>query len=142
MTGFKIHRKEITYRTSKLIEFVDMTRDIERIVEESRIKDGLAHVFVPHATAAIIANEYEQGLLGDYVRLIRELFRPGGDWMHNRIDNNAHAHLAAGIIGADRSFPVENGKLVRGTWQNIFLVELDGPRSMRRVIVTVAGEAF
>jgi secondary thiamine-phosphate synthase enzyme len=139
MPGFSVYRKELSYKSSKLIEFIDITWDVEKIVRESGIKDGIVNVFVPHATAAIIANENENGLINDYTRLIRELFRPGGDWMHNRIDNNAHAHLAAGFLGADKSFPVVNGRLVRGTWQNIFLVELDGPRSMRRVIVTVMG---
>lgn len=142
MTAFKVYRKELTYRTGKLIEFVDITRDVEDVVTESGIIRGLVNVFVPHATAAILANENEYGLLNDFTELIRELFRPGGSWMHNRIDNNAHAHLAAGFIGADKTFPVENGRLVRGRWQNIFLVELDGPRSMRRVIVTVSGEAY
>ncbi|MCE4607170.1 MAG: secondary thiamine-phosphate synthase enzyme YjbQ [Desulfurococcales archaeon] len=138
--GFKVYRRELKYKTSKLIEFIDITRDVEGVVGESGVRTGLTHIFVPHATAAILANENEHGLLNDFTELIRELFRPGGGWMHNRIDNNAHAHLAAGFIGADRTFPVEDGRLVRGTWQNIFLVELDGPRSMRRVVVTVTGE--
>ena len=140
MTGFRVYRREFTYSTSRRIELLDITADVERTVAESGVKKGIVHVFVPHATTAIIGNEHEHGLINDYIRLITELFRPGGDWMHNRIDDNAHAHLAAGLIGADRSFPVENGRLVRGTWQNIFLVELDGPRSRRKVIVTVMGE--
>jgi secondary thiamine-phosphate synthase enzyme len=140
MAGFKVYRREFTYSTSRRIEFLDITMDVERTVFESGVTNGIVNVFVPHATAAIIANENESGLLSDYVRLITEVYKPGGDWMHNRIDDNAHAHLAAGFIGADRSFPIVNGRLVRGTWQNIFLVELDGPRSRRRVIVTVMGE--
>ena len=136
----RVVMKEIEVSTTQRLELIDITRDIEKIVENSGISKGLVHVFVPHATAAIIANENEAGLLEDYINLIKEIFKPGGPWKHNRIDDNAHAHLAAGLIGASRSFPIVNGRLVRGTWQNIFLLELDGPRSRRKVVVTIIGE--
>ncbi|MEB3825347.1 MAG: secondary thiamine-phosphate synthase enzyme YjbQ [Desulfurococcales archaeon] len=139
MDGFKVYRREVTLSTSERFQLVNITRHVEEIVADSGVREGFVHVFVPHATAAVIANEDEGGLKQDFIRLFRELFKPGSGWMHDRIDDNAHAHLAAGVIGADRSFPVTGGRIVRGTWQEIFLVELDGPRSRRRVIVTVIG---
>ena len=135
----RVYVEEFSVKTSKGIGVVDITHTIESIVSKSGIKNGIVLVHVPHATAAIIANEYEPRLAEDYVELIRELFKPGYNWKHNTIDNNAHAHLAAALIGNARVFPVLDGSILRGTWQNIILLELDGPRN-RRVVVEVMGE--
>ncbi len=135
-----VYYEEITISTSSRFELVDITDRVEEIVRKSKIRNGICMVFAPHATAAIIANEHEYGLLKDIIKLIKELFKPDADWNHNRIDDNAHAHLGSAIIGASRVFPVIDGRLVRGTWQNIFLVEMDGPRRYRRIVVMVIGE--
>ncbi|ALL01233.1 hypothetical protein Pyrde_1185 [Pyrodictium delaneyi] len=135
----KIVVKELSVTSTSRFEIIDLTSDVEAIVRESGIKNGLCLVFVPHATAAIMANEAEPGLLGDYIEFIQEVFKPDYDWRHNRIDDNAHAHLAAAVIGPSRVFPILGGRLVKGTWQNILLVELDGPRT-RRIIVEIMGD--
>ncbi len=135
----KVHIEEFHVSTRPGMSVVDITSRVEEAVARSGVRNGMCLVFVPHATAAIIANEAEPGLTEDYIDLIRELFKPGGPWRHNMIDNNAHAHLASAVIGPSRIFPVIDGRLVRGTWQNIMLLELDGPRH-RRVIVEVIGE--
>ena len=132
--------KELTFSTDKRYQLIDITYDVERAVSESGIKDGLCLVFAPHATAAIIANEHESGLMNDILRKVQEEFPRDGKWLHNRIDDNAAAHLGSAFIGAGRVFPVKDGRLIRGTWQNIFLVEMDGPRYRRRVVVEVMGE--
>ena len=136
----KVHVETITLSTSRRFELVDITRKVEEIVRRSGVRNGMCLVFAPHATAAIVANEHEAGLVQDILEAIKEHFPPSKPWRHNIIDDNAHAHIASAFIGADRVFPVINGELVRGTWQNIFLVEMDGPRSVRRVVVTVMGE--
>ncbi|MCD6113982.1 MAG: YjbQ family protein [Thermoprotei archaeon] len=136
----KVYVKELTLSTHRKYQLVDITYEVENAVKESGIRNGLCLVFAPHATAAIVANEHERGLMEDILRKIKEEFPENGKWQHNIIDDNAHAHLASAFIGADRVFPVINGRLVRGTWQNIFLVEMDGPRGYRRVIVEVIGE--
>ncbi|RLE86505.1 MAG: YjbQ family protein [Thermoprotei archaeon] len=136
----RIYFKELTFRTHKRRELVDITSEVERAVAESGVANGICLVFAPHATAAIIANEHEPGLMSDMLRKVEEEYPWDGRWEHNRIDDNAAAHLASAFIGSARVFPVKNGRIVRGTWQNIFLVELDGPRSYRRVIVEVLGE--
>lgn len=140
MTSCRTYIREFTVSTSERFQVIDITSRVESIVEESGIRSGLCMVFVPHATAAIIANEAEPGLMRDYIDLVKEVFRPDYPWRHNRIDNNAHAHLASALIGPSRVFPVHNGRCIRGTWQNIMLLELDGPRR-RRVVVEVIGEA-
>ena len=136
----KVYVKELTLSTHRKYQLVDITYEVENTVKESGIRNGLCLVFAPHETAAIVANEHERGLMEDILRKIKEEFPENGKWQHNIIDDNAHAHLASAFIGADRVFPVINGRLVRGTWQNIFLVEMDGPRGYRRVIVEVIGE--
>jgi secondary thiamine-phosphate synthase enzyme len=134
-----VHREEFTVRTSERFQVIDITARVEEAVRKSGIRNGIAMVFVPHATAAIILNEYEPRIVSDYIELVKQVFKPDYPWRHNEIDNNAHAHLASALIGPSRCMPVIDGVLVRGTWQNILLVELDGPRT-RRVIVQVVGD--
>ncbi|ABU81204.1 secondary thiamine-phosphate synthase enzyme YjbQ [Ignicoccus hospitalis] len=137
---FKVYQKILTFSSTKRKELIDITREVERAVAESGVEEGTCMVFVPHATAAVIANEHEHGLMSDILRALTELVPPDKGWEHNKIDDNADAHILASIIGPSRCFPVSGGRLVRGTWQNVFLVELDGPRHSRKVIVTVMGE--
>jgi secondary thiamine-phosphate synthase enzyme len=136
----KVYFHEIYVSTSKRFELIDITEKVEEGVRMSGIKNGICLVFAPHATAAIVANEHERGLMEDILTKIKEFVEPDRRWNHNLIDDNAHAHIGSAIIGADRVFPVKNGELIRGTWQNIFLVELDGPRRERQVIVEVLGD--
>lgn len=135
----KVFFHEFTVRTRNRFEIVDITREVEEAVRKSGIRNGICVIHAPHATAAIIANEYEPRIVEDYLTKLREEFRPDAPWKHNVIDDNAHAHLASAFIGATRIFPVRDGELVRGTWQNIMLVEMDGPR-LRRIVVEVLGE--
>mgnify|MGYP000064706083 CR=1 FL=1 len=136
----KFHVEEITFSTRERFQLIDLTYKVEEVVKRSGIRNGLCLIYAPHATAAIIANEHERGLLTDILSKLRELFPPDIEWKHNLIDDNAHAHVASSIVGTDRVFPVINGRLVRGTWQNIFFVEMDGPRNYRKVLVVVIGE--
>ena len=126
--------REFVFSTKEQKELLNVTDDVERVVEESDIKEGICLVFVPHATAAIVLNEDEAGLKSDIKNLL-ENWIPNKSWQHNAIDNNATAHIASALIGQSRLIPIVDGKLALGTWQEIFLVELDGPRPHRRVIV-------
>ncbi|MGC8968996.1 MAG: secondary thiamine-phosphate synthase enzyme YjbQ [Conexivisphaera sp.] len=136
----RVSTSELRYSSRRELELIDVTEDVERAVGASGISEGICLVSVPHATAAILVNEHEDGLLEDIERKIAEMFPRGRGYAHDEIDDNAHAHLAASFLGSSRAFTVSGGRLVRGTWQNIFLVELDGPRSVRRVVVTVIGD--
>jgi len=124
--------------TSKRVELINITERVEEVVEKSGVKDGICLVFAPHATAAVIVNEDERGLKEDIVRWLEQSFPRDGGWRHNLVDDNASAHLASAFTSSCRVFPVKGGGLVRGTWQSIFLVEMDGPRK-RRVVVEVLG---
>jgi secondary thiamine-phosphate synthase enzyme len=122
---------EILLETEKKIQFINITREIEEKLGPTA-KACLA--FVPHATAGLIMNEDEPGLLDDYKKLVKRL-TGAGPFEHDRIDDNAQAHLAASILKPSLLIPVKEGRLLRGTWQEVFFVELDGPRARRRVVL-------
>jgi len=129
---------ELKYSTSKRIEIIDITRDVEKVVAKAGVKEGLCVITVPHATAALILQEAEAGLLKDIEDKIKELFYEGEEkYRHNRIDDNAAAHIASAFLGTTKVLPIVDGRILRGVWQNILLVELDGPRAERRVIVKI-----
>ncbi|ASI99149.1 secondary thiamine-phosphate synthase enzyme YjbQ [Thermococcus celer] len=136
----KVVTRELRFETRGEIDLIDITREVERIVEESGVENGQALVFVPGATGAIVTIEHESGLLEDFKRTLRELVPKGKGYLHDRIDDNAHSHLRATLLGASECFPVVGGRLVRGTWQEVFFVELDVRPRHRRVVVQVVGE--
>jgi secondary thiamine-phosphate synthase enzyme len=136
----KVLTKELHFSTRGEIDLVDITSEVEKVVEESGIQNGQVLVFVPGATGAIITIEHESGLLEDFKRILKELIPKAAGYLHDRIDDNAHSHLRASLLGASECFPVVDGRLVRGTWQQIFFVELDVRPRHRRVVVQVMGE--
>lgn len=115
---------------------IDVTDRVAEISCQSGLSHGLCHVYVPHATAAIVINENDDPNLCDDILDALQRQIPDGVWRHDRIDNNGAAHIQAAILGPGEIVPVSDGRIVLGTWQAIMLVELDGPRD-RRVIVTV-----
>jgi len=115
----------------------DITRQIEEVVSESGVTTGMVNVYAQGATAAIMIQEnWDESVQNDVITLLRKLI-PSGVWEHDAQDNNGDAHLKAGIVGPSETIPVLNGELGLSTWQNIFLCEFDGPRSTRRIVVTI-----
>jgi secondary thiamine-phosphate synthase enzyme len=125
----------VNIRTSKRIELVDITKEVKSEVHKSGIDNGICVVSTSHTTTAIILNENETGLRHDILDFLEKLVPPSVGYQHDRIDNNADAHLKAVILGSSETIPVTGGELVLGTWQRIFFVELDGPRQ-RTVNIT------
>jgi secondary thiamine-phosphate synthase enzyme len=136
----KVVTEELRFSTKREIDLVDITSEVEEVVERSEIKNGQVLVFVPGATGAVVTIEHESGLLEDFKRILKELVPRGAGYRHDLIDNNAHSHLRATILGPSLVLPVVEGKVVRGIWQQIFFVELDVRPRRRRVIVQVMGE--
>ncbi|MDI6644841.1 MAG: secondary thiamine-phosphate synthase enzyme YjbQ [Methanobacteriaceae archaeon] len=129
----------LNLKTNKRLEIVDITRDLNNLIQTNNFKNGLINVFTRHSTSAIAINENEPGLINDFQNKL-ELFIPiDSNYQHNRIDNNADSHLRAFFIGSNETIPVRNGSMNLGTWQSVFFIELDGPRN-RKVIVTLIGE--
>ena len=131
--------KEFSISSKDRYQLIDITSEVEGIVADSGVKDGLCLVFVPHSTAAIVLTENEEGLKKDWLAVLKKLVS-GFDFLHDRIDNNADSHILSGLLGQGKTLPVEKGRLIRGTWQQIFLAELDGPRE-RRVSVSITSAA-
>ena len=130
--------KSLIVSSTERYQLVDITDQIEKLVSESKIKEGICLVFVPHSTAAVILTENEEGLKNDWLRVLQKQVE-GLNFKHNQIDDNADSHILAGILGQGKTIPIENGKLIRGTWQQIFLVELDGPRERKIVVKIIKG---
>lgn len=115
---------------------VDITERVADLVRQSGISDGICLVYVPHATAAVAINENaDPNVCEDILDGLAQVI-PEGQWRHDRIDNNAAAHIKATILGPSEAVPVRGGRLRLGTWQSVMLVELDGPRE-RMVLVEV-----
>ena len=130
----------ITVTTSCREELVDITSEVEKVVEESGSLSGIVSVYVLGATAALMIQEnWDDSVQKDMVDLLRRLVPPGV-WKHDLQDNNGDAHLKAGIIGPGEVIPLIDRKLGLSTWQNLFLCEFDGPRRERRVVITIIGE--
>lgn len=130
-------QKTITAKTRKNDQLVDITREVEKVVSESGVKTGLVNVYVQGATAGIMIQEnWDDSVQNDVVSMLRKLI-PHGVWEHDAQDNNGDSHLKAGMVGPSETIPVIDGRMGLSTWQNIFLCEFDGPRSERRVVVTI-----
>ncbi len=126
--------KEFRVSTEKRYQLIDITEKVEQIIDQAGLEQGQILIFLPHSTAGILLTENEEGLKQDWLNLLKKIIS-GTDFLHNRIDNNADAHLLSGLIGQGKNLPIENGQLIRGTWQNIFLAEFDGPRT-RKIIIS------
>ncbi len=131
--------KDLRLNTTRRRELIDLTGEVVKVVRESGVENGICLVYSMHSTSAIIINEGERGLMEDILAKIDEDFPRGRAWLHNRIDDNADAHLAGAFIGPSVVIPVKGGSPCLGTWQSVFFVELDGPRSGRRVVIEVLG---
>ena len=125
---------ETTTRT----ELIDITDRVRAAVQESGIREGICVISTRHTTSSIIINENERGLRNDILGMLENVIPENKGYAHDQIDNNAHSHLRAVLLGMSETIPVEDGHLILGTWQRIFFVELDGPRK-RSVNIKIIG---
>ncbi len=141
----------LEYETSTAPEFIDITEDVISVVEAAGIQFGQVAIFSQHTTAAIKINEHEPLLLRDLARTLRQFAAPNAYYEHNDFSRrtvnmnpdecaNGHAHVQHLFLGTSETIPVVDGRITLGTWQRVFLIELDHPRR-RRVLVNVVGTA-
>jgi secondary thiamine-phosphate synthase enzyme len=139
----KIILQQISVSTLDPIQVIDITADVEHALERAGIRDGLVTLISPHTTAHINLNEREEMLQRDMVKYLGDLVPQRGDYLHNRapVDgrDNAHAHLMGLFMNATETIPICGGKLMLGGWQSVFFIELDGPRSERRILAQFLG---
>ncbi len=130
--------QEITLNTSKEQDMVDITEEVRKIVRLSKVKEGLCIVYAPHATGAITINENaDPNLPNDILKAINKIVPEHDGYEHDKIDDNAAAHIKSTLVGASKAIPIIDSELALGSWQDIFFCEFDGPRKGRRVIVQV-----
>ena len=123
----------LSVSTKERYQLIDITDKVSQIIEKNQWQEGLVLIFVPHSTCAILLTENETGLKEDWISVFKKIV-DNLNFKHNQIDNNADSHILSGLIGQGKVLPLLDGKLKIGTWQQIFLVELDGPRT-RNVII-------
>ena len=127
----------VVFATHAREELVDITEKIRHIVNQHGQDRELCSLYAQGATAAIMIQEnWDPNIRDDVLSCLRSMV-PRGQWLHDHEDGNGDAHIKAGIVGPSEVIPIENGKLLLSTWQNIFFCEFDGPRESRQVIVTL-----
>ena len=136
----KSHTSYLTFNTKKRKEIVPITSEVERIIRESGIQEGLALVSAMHITAAVIVNDEEPGLWHDIMDWVEQVAPENPNYLHHRTgEDNGDAHLKNLLLHHQVILPITRGRFDAGPWQRIFYCEFDGQRT-KRVIVKVIGE--
>jgi len=122
--------KEITIKTNTQTQILDVTAQVQKVVSESGIAEGLCCVFVPHTTAGVTINENaDPSVKQDIVMELNKVIPFDDNYSH--LEGNSAAHIKASIIGSSVNVPVKNNYLLLGTWQGICFCEFDGPRTRK-----------
>jgi secondary thiamine-phosphate synthase enzyme len=134
-----VHSGELHLSTQGDADVVDITGEVQQVVTNGPVDDGLVTAFVRGSTAAITTMEFEPGGVADLRALLDRLVPVAGDYEHNRLnhDTNSHAHQRASLVGASEQVPVAGGRLALGTWQQLVLIDFDDRPRERTVIVQV-----
>ena len=123
------------------LDIVNITGEVAEAVRESRLKDGVATVFVPGATGAVTCLEFEPGVVADFKAVMERIAPRDIPYDHNvyQADGNGHAHVRAGLLGPSLSVPFSKSELIMGVWQQVVLINCDNRRRTRRVVVQIIG---
>jgi secondary thiamine-phosphate synthase enzyme len=132
-----VFSESLTFSTRGEIDFIDLTGKVEEIVRKSGVKDGLVHVFAPHATGILILTEYESSLMEDIKNTLEKLIPRRAPYHH---PSNAHSHLRSVLLSPEKTLSIVDGRIVLGTWQSLVFVETDVYPRHRTIIVQVIGE--
>jgi len=129
--------KTLHIKTDRRTQFVDVTNEVQRAVQESGVKTGVCYVYVPHTTAGVAINEHADPEVAVDVETVLERLVPHhGPYRHS--EGNSDSHVKTVLTSTSQTIFVENGELVLGTWQGIFFCEFDGPRDRQLHIKVVA----
>ena len=133
-----MHSDSFDVETGQRDQMVEVTRQVQRVVDQSRVRDGYVIVFVPHTTAGVTINENaDPDVVHDMLRQL-DVMVPWKQPFYRHGEGNSASHVKASMMGSSVHVIVSDGKLVLGTWQGIYLCEFDGPRT-RRVNITILG---
>ena len=137
----KSFRKELWFNVPKRRGLVNITREVQRCIDESGVKEGLVLVNAMNITASVFINDDESGLHRDYERWLEKLApeKPYSQYDHNGFEDNADAHLKRTVMGREVVCAITDGQLDFGTWEQIFYYEFDGKRD-KRLLIKIIGE--
>jgi secondary thiamine-phosphate synthase enzyme len=137
MSNFKVANKSYTFTTKGEIDFIDLSDKIQEEVTLSEVKNGIVHVFAPHATGVLILTENDHALLNDIKEFLGELAPEGKAYQH---PSNAYSHLRSMLFPPDKTLPIVDGLVMFGTWQSLLFVETDVYPRRRTLIIQIMGE--
>lgn len=136
----RTHSAAVPVRTGKVFDFVEITDEVQEVVDESGIRNGFVLLRSTHNTATVLCNENDPSVLADLENTLKRLLPGEAPWSHSYEGiENARAHQAVALLGHTHWVPIKGGKLVLGTWQALFLLELFEGRS-RRIDIFAIGE--
>ena len=138
----KSHREELWFNTNGRRDYINITGQVQAVIDKSGVKEGLCLVNAMHITASVYINDDEQGLISDYDQWLEKLapHAPVAQYRHNDTgEDNADAHMKRQVMGREVVVAVTDGKLDFGPWEQIFYGEFDGRRK-KRVLVKIIGE--
>ncbi len=137
MSNYRVVNRKITFKTKGEIGFIDLSDNVLEVVATSGIKNGVAHIFAPHATGILILTENDPALLQDIKMFLEDIVPKNKSYNH---PSNAHSHLRSMLLPPDKTLPVIDGCVEFGTWQSLLYVETDVYPRERTVIIQVMGE--
>ena len=129
---------EIPVPTNSHSQMINITREVEKVLAESKVNSGMCVVFVPHTTAAVTINENaDPDVCVDFTKEINKIVPWEDGYQH--MEGNSAAHLKSSMMGFSETILIHNGSLVLGTWQGIYFLEYDGPRNRRVYVKIIEG---
>ncbi len=137
----KSYREELVFNTPRRRSIINITADVQKAVDASGIKEGLALVNAMHITASVFINDDESGLHHDWEVWLEKLApeKPYAQYKHNGFEDNADAHMKRQIMGRESVVAITDGRLDFGPWEQLFYYEFDGKRP-KRVLIKIIGE--
>jgi len=130
----------LTFNTERKREYINITGDVARVVEESGIAEGMVLVSAMHITAGVYVNDAESGIIADIDEWVSRLAPEGPDYKHHRTgETNGDAHLKSILVHHEVIIPITNGRLDFGPWQQVYYAEFDGRRP-KRLVIKAMGE--
>jgi len=136
---------KLEINTKNKVELINITKKVQDIIDKENVKNGFAHVYVQHTTAAVLINENESRLLEDIIEFFKDIAPSNKHYKHDDIEErdcppnepkNAPSHIKAMLFGPSQLIPIKDGKLQLGVWQSVMLAEFDGPRN-RSIIISI-----
>ncbi len=135
-----MNHHELTIKTKNRTEMIDITEQVQKVLRESKVQDGIVIVFVPHTTAAVTINENaDPSVQHDILSELNRLIPFSGPYQHT--EGNSAAHIKSTLVSPSQFLLIEGGRLLLGTWQGIYFCEFDGPRSRKAWIKIIPGAA-